>query len=130
SASIEKDFAWSPAHPVADAYKAYKAMPYDAPTSAMAAVLYAVRPQEAYFKTSDAGTVSVLEGGKLKFTASPQGKHRQLTFDPAQKNRILKAYTEIASAKPVPRVPRFRQQQLQQKNDDKPKAPEVKPATP
>ena len=28
--SIEKDFAWSPAHPVADAYRAYKPMPFDA----------------------------------------------------------------------------------------------------
>src|SRR5439155_26792549 len=47
--SIEKDFAWSPAHPVVDAYRAYKPMPYDAPTTAMAAALYAVRPHKGYF---------------------------------------------------------------------------------
>ena len=53
-----------------------------------------------------------------KFTASAQGKHRYLILDPAQKERILKIYTEVASAKPVPRLPRFRPQQ---KKDDKEK---------
>lgn len=103
AASIEKDFAWSPAHPIADAYRAYKAMPYDAPASGMAAVLYAVRPQEGYFKLSAPGTVAVLDDGSLEFTASPAGKHRSLIFDPEQKDRILQVYTEVASAKPVPR---------------------------
>ena len=45
-ASIEKDFAWSPAHPVVDAYRAFKPMPYDAPAPALAAVLYAVHPDD------------------------------------------------------------------------------------
>jgi inosine-uridine nucleoside N-ribohydrolase len=110
ASSIEKDFAWSPAHPVVDAYRAYKAMPYDTPTWDMAAVLYAVRPQEGYFKLSSPGTIGVLDDGGAKFTPSPDGKHRYLILDPAQKERILKTYTEIASAKPVPRQPRFRQQ--------------------
>ena len=47
--SVDKDFDWSPAHPVADAYRAFQAMPYDAPTGALAAVLYAVRPDKATF---------------------------------------------------------------------------------
>src|SRR5262245_761911 len=34
--AIEKDFAWSEAHPVADSYKANRQMPYDASTTAMA----------------------------------------------------------------------------------------------
>ena len=45
-ASIEKDFAWSPAHPVVDAYRAFKAMPYDAPAPALAAVLHAAHPDD------------------------------------------------------------------------------------
>ena len=108
-----------------DAYKSYKPMPYDAPTATLAAVLHAVRPHEGYFKLSEPGAITVLEGGKLKLASSPQGRHRQLIYDPAQKERILKTYTEIVSAKPVPRFPRFRQQQQQ---EDKPKAPEAKPA--
>jgi len=106
--SIEKDFAWSNDHPVFDAYRAYRPMPYDAPSWDMTAVLYAVRPQEGYFKLSATGTISVLDDGRTKFTPSNDGKHRYLILDPAQKDRIIKTYTEIVSAKPVPRQPRFR----------------------
>jgi len=118
AASIEKDFAWSPAHPLVDAYRAYKPMPYDAPTWDMTAVLYAVRPQEGYFKLSSPGTIGVLDDGRTKFTPSLEGKHRYLILDPAQKERIVKTYTEIASAKPVARAPRFRRKQ-----DDQQKKP-------
>ena len=123
ASSIETDFAWSPEHPVAEAYRSAGTMPYDAPTRDMAAVLYAARPKEGYFKLSDAGTVTVLDDGRTRFAPSPEGKHRYLIFDPAQKDRILKTYTELASAKPVPRQPRQRRPQNQ---DVKPeaKAPE------
>jgi hypothetical protein len=76
ASSIETDFSWSPAHPVVDAYRAYKPMPYDAPTWDMTAVLYAVRPEAGYFKLSEPGTISVLSGGSTKFSASAGGKHR------------------------------------------------------
>jgi hypothetical protein len=109
ASSIEKDYAWSPAHPVVDAYLAGGAMPYDAPVWAMHSALYAVRPQEGYFKVSDAGTIGVLDDGRTKFTPSANGKHRYLIFDPDQKDRIVKAYTEIASAKPVERPQRIPQ---------------------
>jgi hypothetical protein len=86
--SIEKDFAYSSAHPIADAYRAYKPMPYDAPSCAMAAMLYAIHPSDGYFKVSDSG------------------KPRSLIFDPERKERIIRAYIEMASAKPVARKPR------------------------
>jgi len=107
SSSIEKDFAYASKHPIVDAYKAYKSMPYDAPTGDMAAVLYAVREKEGYFRLSAAGTLSVDDGGSVKFAESADGKDRMLLPDPAQNERILKAYTELASAKPVVRQ-RFR----------------------
>ena len=112
AASLEKDFAWSTAHPVVDAYRAGRAMPYDAPAPAMAAALYAVRPQENYFKPSVPGTLSF--AGSLHLTASPGGKHRVLEFDPAQKDRILQIYSEMASTKPVGRGQRFRPPQKKQ----------------
>lgn len=128
ASSIEKDFAWSPAHPVVDAYRAYKPMPYDAPASAMAALLYAVRPQESYFKLSEPGAISVHDDGRVKFTQSPEGKHRYLILDPEQKERVIKTYIEIASAKPAPRQPRRRQQQQQQQQQQAPpKPPTAKP---
>ena len=112
-ASVEKDFTWSTAHPVVDAYRAFHAMPYDAPTGAMAAVLYAGRPQENYFKLSEPGTISVQDDGRTKFTPAPNGKHRHLVFDPAQAEHIVKTYTELASAKPVPRPQRIFQKKQQ-----------------
>jgi inosine-uridine nucleoside N-ribohydrolase len=110
AASIEADFAWSQAHPVVDAYGAYKPMPYDAPAWDMTAVLHAIRPQETYFKLSEPGTISVLDDGRTEFSASATGKHRYLIFDPAQKERIIKTFTEMASLKPVPRQRFFRPQ--------------------
>ncbi len=46
AASIDKDFARAPVHPVVDAYRAFKPMPYDASASAPAAVLHAVHPDD------------------------------------------------------------------------------------
>jgi len=102
AASLDKDFSWAPAHPVVDAYRAAKPMPYDAASPALAAALYAVRPQETYFKLSDPGVLSV-ENGRVRFKPSADGKHRYLIADPAQKDRVLTAYTELASTKQVPR---------------------------
>ena len=107
-ASIEKDFAWAPAHPVVDAYRALKPMPYDAPASALAAVLYAVHPAEDYFKLSDPGTISVLDDGRTRFTPGAEGTHRYLIADPAQKERITAVYTAMVSAAPAPRPGRGR----------------------
>ena len=92
-----------PDNPVADAYRAYKAMPYDAPSWAMAAALYAARPKEGYFKLSGPGTITVHEDGRTSFTASEKGNHQYLMVDPAQKEKMLAAYVELASAKPAPR---------------------------
>jgi len=105
--SIEKDFAWAPDHPIADAYRAFHAMPYDAPAPAMAAMLYAVHP-DGYFKLSEPGTIGVLDDGRTKFTPSPEGRHRYLVVDPAQKEKVIQTYVEMASAKPAVRAPRFR----------------------
>jgi hypothetical protein len=101
--SIDSDLAWSPAHPVADAYRAFKPMPYDAPATALAAVLQAVHPGDGYFTQSAPGTISVLDDGRLQFTPGADGKHRYLIVDPAQKDRILTLYKEMVSAPPAPR---------------------------
>jgi hypothetical protein len=113
-ASIDKDFAWSEAHPMVAAYRAYRPMPYDATAVAMAAALYAVRPQENYFKLSDPGTVSVGGDGSIRLTPASGGKHRTLIADAGQKDRIQQIYAETASTKPVGRVQRFRPPQKKQ----------------
>jgi hypothetical protein len=100
--SIEKDFAWSKAHPVADAYRAFHAMPYDAPVPGMDAALYAVRPDAGYFKLSGPGIFRASAAG-LEFTPFAQGRHQLLLPDEAQAGAALTAMIELASAKPVVR---------------------------
>jgi hypothetical protein len=100
-ASIDSNFA--PDNPIADAYRAYQPMPYNTPSQDMAAALYAARPNDGYFKLSGPGTISVHEDGRTSFTASDKGRHQYLVFDPSQKEKILAAYVELASAKPAPR---------------------------
>ena len=114
SASLEKEFAWTPKHPLVDAYHAAGTMPYDAPGTALAAALYAVRPKEGFFKQSDAGTISVGDDGRTNLTASPDGKHHFLIADASQKERIQQLFVETASTKQVPRAPRFRPPQKKQ----------------
>jgi inosine-uridine nucleoside N-ribohydrolase len=100
ASSIERDFSWSPHHPVVDAYRAYQAMPYDAPTWAMTAVLHALRPDAGYFGLSERGTIVVLNDGSTRFSASSGGRHRFLLLEPSQISNIVRAYTSIASARP------------------------------
>ncbi|HUS06204.1 MAG TPA: nucleoside hydrolase [Bryobacteraceae bacterium] len=121
ASSIEKDFGWTEDHPVVDAYRAYKPMPYDAPTWDMSPVLYAIRTKEEYFQLSAPGTITVNDDASTRFSESAGGKHRYLIVDPAQRERIIKAYVELVSARPVPKQPRIRPP----KKDEK---PEVKPA--
>ena len=100
-ASIDKQFAQAvPDNPVADAYRAYKAMPYDIPSWAMAAALYAARPNEGYFKLSGPGRIEVDNQGRTSFAAAEKGTHQYLIVDAAQKDKIITAYVDLASAKP------------------------------
>lgn len=106
ASSIEKDFSWSPAHPVADAYRAYKTMPFDAPTGALAAALFAVTPEEPSFNLSPSGSIQVLDDGRTKFNHAAEGRHRYLTVEREKKESLLVRYIELTSAKPIPPPPR------------------------
>lgn len=102
ASSIETDFAWAPLHPIAEAYRAYRNMPYDAPSRDMAAALYDLRPDAELFDLSGPGTIDVLESGKLRFTETTGGKHRLLIVRDNQKTKLIAAYKELASARPIP----------------------------
>ncbi|MDE3196281.1 MAG: hypothetical protein KGN84_08050, partial [Acidobacteriota bacterium] len=59
-ASIDKEFQTeNPESPFIKAYKAFQPKDPNVPASAMAAMLYAGRPKEGYFKVSDPGTISI-----------------------------------------------------------------------
>ena len=106
--SLEKDFAWAPAHPVADAYRAFQSMPYDANTSDLAAVLFAIHPDSPCFEFSEPEPLAA-------------GKYRRIKAVEAKKADLLKTYTELASAKP-PGPP-------QRSRPPAAKPPPAKPAT-
>jgi inosine-uridine nucleoside N-ribohydrolase len=99
--SIEKDYGYVEFHPIADAYRNYMKMPYDRPTWDLTSVLYAVRPQAAYFSLSPPGKISVDGEGKTRFTSTPGGKHKHLILADSQRSRILEAFIWLASQPPA-----------------------------
>jgi hypothetical protein len=99
---IEKDFAWAPAHPVVDAYRAYKPMPYDAPTHDLAAAWYAVHPTDGFFQVVD-GSLQVV---------------------PEKKDALIEKFVEYAAMKPASPQQRFRPPS--NANAEAAKAPEKK----
>lgn len=136
-ATIDKDFVWSQApHPVVDAYRSVKPVPYDAPASALAAMLYAAHEDDNYFTRSDPGTIRVLDDGRTEFVASANGKHRYLIADAAQAERVTKFYKDMVTAMPAPRGGRGRggpppaAVAPPQPPPAAPKPAEVKPAAP
>ncbi len=100
--SIDSAFAWAPVHPVVEAYKAFRPMPYDAPAQALAAAFYAGNQKESFFQVSETGTIRVDAEGRTRFTAGADGRHRYLIANSAVRDRLQTAYVEAVSAKPVP----------------------------
>ena len=100
-AAIDKAFDWAPANPVADAYRAFKPMPYDAPSHDLAAVHYALHPASGFFGLSEPGTLSVADNGGMTFTPGG-GNVRRMTVDPAKKTECLAALVALATSKPTP----------------------------
>ena len=97
---IERDFSYVKDHPIAEAYRDYKQMPYDRPTWDVTAALYAVRPKEHYFSLSARGTITVDDSGRTAFHADPNGRHQYLTIEPAERARTLEAMILLSSEPP------------------------------
>jgi len=101
--SVDTSFTWAPHHPVVDAYRGFRAFPYDAPSRTLAAMLYVSSPDQRYFELSEPGTITVTDDGRTRFTPSPSGTHRYLIARPDQKERVLETYVQLVSAQPPPR---------------------------
>jgi len=93
--------AWAPAHPIADAYRAFKPMPYDAPLFDVAAVSYAATPDADFFTVSEGGTLSLRPDGRIVFSAG-EGSVRQITIEPLARQRALDALVTMATSAPAP----------------------------
>jgi inosine-uridine nucleoside N-ribohydrolase len=98
--SIEQDFRYVTEHPIAEAYRAYKKMPYDRPTWDLTSVLYGIRPGRGYFSLSDRGTVKVEPDGKTVLQPDSNGKHRYLTVNEVQRAKTLEALIQLSSQPP------------------------------
>jgi inosine-uridine nucleoside N-ribohydrolase len=99
ASSILHDYGYVLDHPLAEAYRDYKKMPYDRPMWDPTAVLYAVRPSS--FSLSPRGVIAVDDAGRTHFTADEKGKHQYLKASPGQDAAALRAIIELASRPPA-----------------------------
>jgi len=100
AASIKNDFGYVTHHPIHDAYKLYRDMPYDRQTWDLTSVLYAVRPDRGYFGLSEPGSIHIDDQDITRFTPSGNGKHRYLTVDAHQITRVREALIQLTSQPP------------------------------
>jgi hypothetical protein len=104
---VQEMLAATPEHPVAAAYAALGSMPYDAPSTALTAVLcgvlYGMQPESDEYRLSEPGSISVLDDGRTRFTPRAGGLHRYLIANPSKAQSLLAQYTALVSAPPVPR---------------------------
>ena len=103
-ADLDKDFSWTSPHPVVDAYKAYKPMPYDAPLYDLAATHYAVHPDSGFFELSPSGSIAVADDGAMKFVPGG-GAVKAVGIVPAKKADLLAALIAAATEKPIVPAP-------------------------
>lgn len=102
--SILNDFGYVEKHPLAEAYKVYKPMPYNRPMWDPSAVLYAVEPEAGYFTVSEAGTIHVTDDSYTLFTPSAEGRHRYLSVTEEQAAAALARCVELITRRPAPYV--------------------------
>ncbi|MBN1346070.1 MAG: nucleoside hydrolase [Phycisphaerae bacterium] len=98
--SIQRDYAYVKHHPLREGYELYMKMPYDRPTWDLTSVLYAVRPDRAYFGLSEPGKIRVTEEGYMQFTPTTGGKDRYLTVNHDQITRVREALVMLSSQPP------------------------------
>lgn len=105
--NLDTSFTAAETHPIVDAYRAFKPMPYDAPLYDLAAMHFAVHPDSGFFGLSNPGSLSVSDQGGLRFVEGA-GNVRRLTLEPSKKEEARAALIAIASAMPTPPAPRGR----------------------
>jgi purine nucleosidase len=103
--SIERDFAYVPHHPVAEAYIRYNPPPHERPTWDLTSTLYAVFEDRGYFDLSPPGTVVIGADGSSRFTPDAAGRHRYLIAPPEKRQRVLEAFVQLCSQPPRKGVP-------------------------
>jgi purine nucleosidase len=98
--SIERDYAYVPRHPLAEAYIRRNPPPHNRPTWDLTSVLVAVLGDRGYFDYSPLGRVSVDPDGSTRFAQTAQGSDTYLILRPEQKARVLEALVQLSSQPP------------------------------
>jgi hypothetical protein len=98
--SIERDYGYTPHHPLAEAYVAHEPPPHCRPTWDLTSVLQAVRPERGSFGLSEPGRVVVEDDGGTRFEPAADGPHRHLTVSPEQAIRAGEAFAALCSQPP------------------------------
>jgi inosine-uridine nucleoside N-ribohydrolase len=97
---LTSDFAYTATHPLVDAYRAYRPMPYEEPLWDPSAVLYAVRPLAAYFSLSPPGALQVDDKGVTTLAESAAGRHAYIVVNDAQRAAMREAISGLMSEPP------------------------------
>ncbi|MEZ6193989.1 MAG: nucleoside hydrolase [Phycisphaerales bacterium] len=95
--TTEHLYGWTKHHPVAEAYRHYKQMPYDRPTWDLTAVLEAVRPGRGYFGVSEPGRAMASDDGIVRFESDARGKHLYLTLIESKREEIVDLMVELVT---------------------------------
>ena len=100
AASIDRDFAYVPHHPLAEAYQLYMPTPHERPTWDLTSVLWAVRPDRGYFDLSPGGRTIVDDEGHTLFEEAPGGNRYYLICSDEQALRAREAFAQLVSQPP------------------------------
>lgn len=98
--SMQRDYAYTPHHPLREAYAHYRGLDNDQPTYDLTSVLYAVRPDRGYFNLSEPGRIVVAEDGFSEFEADEHGNCRFLSVTADQIVRVREAQMWLCSEPP------------------------------
>lgn len=101
--SIERDFDYTPHHPIKQAYLLYEPPPHDRPNWDPSAVLYAVYPDRDYFALSPPGQVTVADDAATVFHPgkNDKGRDRFLILTETQNARLREAIVQLTSEPPA-----------------------------
>ena len=99
------DFGWTEAHPMVEAYKVYRQMPYDEPTWDITSVLYAVEGisngDVPYFNVVGPGRIEFSDDACTHFAPDPEEDRYFLAVDSLMCANVLGRIKEILVSKPA-----------------------------
>ncbi len=98
--AVQKDFAYVPHHPIAEAYRLYVKKPEDHPNWDSTAVLEAIQPDRGYFDLSAPGRVTLGPNNTTTFTPDPKGNARYLVIKPDQVSRVRQLIADLVTEPP------------------------------